>query len=438
MRESADESEASSFLGAAPTQSNRKGKACKVAGAIVAPILFAAAIFFVVLYSGAGHYQAVPQHHEFDLQEEGMSAAASVSGSKGLVSSICKHTEYPVVCGRELSGFRIPLLASPLEVIRFAVQAAANRVNEAQSLATNFTSRKGLSLLEDQCSNDCVELLQSVTDQMNLAAVRLSGLSSLTNVASLRSALVDVKVWLSSSLSYQTACSDNFEVAPGSVQERIWSNQAYLTEVLGVSLNLVDILSQIGNTLAPWLGALPPTPPFIHFRRRLLSAGAGGSVDEFPMDEEFPAWVSAGDRRLLQASSSSITANAVVAKDGSGQYKTVTAAVNAIPSSYSGRYVIYIKAGVYNEVLNVTKDQKNVTFVGDGIGKTIITGNRNVASGDYNTYRTSTVGIAGSGFYGRDLTFRNTAGASGHQAVALRAGADFLVFYRCSFEGYQD
>ena len=48
------------------------------------------------------------------------------------------------------------------------------------------------------------------------------------------------------------------------------------------------------------------------------------------------------------------------------------------------------------------------------------------------------VGIAGSEFYARDITFRNTAGPSGHQAVAVRAAADFLVFYRCSFEGYQD
>ncbi|KAH7298339.1 hypothetical protein KP509_25G038100 [Ceratopteris richardii] len=36
------------------------------------------------------------------------------------------------------------------------------------------------------------------------------------------------------------------------------------------------------------------------------------------------------------------------------------------------------------------------------------------------------------------MTFRNTAGPDGHQAVALRAAADYLVFYLCSFEGYQD
>lgn len=37
-----------------------------------------------------------------------------------------------------------------------------------------------------------------------------------------------------------------------------------------------------------------------------------------------------------------------------------------------------------------------------------------------------------------NITFRNTAGASKHQAVAVRNGPDSSTFYRCSFEGYQD
>ena len=42
------------------------------------------------------------------------------------------------------------------------------------------------------------------------------------------------------------------------------------------------------------------------------------------------------------------------------------------------------------------------------------------------------------GFVAVDITFRNTAGAIKHQAVAVRNGADLSTFYRCSFEGYQD
>lgn len=46
--------------------------------------------------------------------------------------------------------------------------------------------------------------------------------------------------------------------------------------------------------------------------------------------------------------------------------------------------------------------------------------------------------VVGDGFITQDITFRNTAGATNHQAVALRSGSDLSVFYRCSFEGYQD
>ena len=41
-------------------------------------------------------------------------------------------------------------------------------------------------------------------------------------------------------------------------------------------------------------------------------------------------------------------------------------------------------------------------------------------------------------FIARGITFRNTAGPSGHQAVALRVNSDYAVFDSCGFDGYQD
>ncbi|KAI4354838.1 hypothetical protein L6164_003670 [Bauhinia variegata] len=149
----------------------------------------------------------------------------------------------------------------------------------------------------------------------------------------------------------------------------------------------------------------------------------------------FPTWVKPGDRKLLQTSSAASQANIVVAKDGSGKYTTVNAAISAAPKSSSGRYVIYVKTGVYNEQVEIKA--KNIMLVGDGIGKTIITGSKSVGGGT-TTFRSATVAAVGDGFIARDITFRNTAGASNHQAVAFRSGSDLSVFYRCSFEGYQD
>jgi pectinesterase len=51
--------------------------------------------------------------------------------------------------------------------------------------------------------------------------------------------------------------------------------------------------------------------------------------------------------------------------------------------------VIYVKAGTYKE--NVEIKLKNIMLVGDGIGKTIITGSKSVG-GDATTFNSATLG----------------------------------------------
>lgn len=53
------------------------------------------------------------------------------------------------------------------------------------------------------------------------------------------------------------------------------------------------------------------------------------------------------------------------------------------------RYVIYIKEGVYEEQVNVTKNMVNVTMFGDGSKRTIITGSKNFIDGT-RTFLTAT------------------------------------------------
>lgn len=101
------------------------------------------------------------------------------------------------------------------------------------------------------------------------------------------------------------------------------------------------------------------------------------------------------------------------------------------------RYVIYVKAGIYDEQVTITKDMKNITMYGDGSEKTTVTGSKNFNAG-VPTSLTATFAVMGDGFMCIAMGFRNTAGPDGHQAVALRVQADCSVFLNCRMEGYQD
>ncbi|KAI9082502.1 hypothetical protein K1719_035371 [Acacia pycnantha] len=154
---------------------------------------------------------------------------------------------------------------------------------------------------------------------------------------------------------------------------------------------------------------------------------------------------SVSQRKMLQTAtvgSDVVAVNDIVTvrQDGTGNFTTINDAIAAAPnksSSAGGYFLIYVSAGVYEEYVNIDKKKTYLMMMGDGINKTIITGNRSVVDG-WTTFNSATFAVSGQGFVGVNMTIRNTAGPEKHQAVALRNGADLSTFYSCSFEGYQD
>jgi pectinesterase len=130
----------------------------------------------------------------------------------------------------------------------------------------------------------------------------------------------------------------------------------------------------------------------------------------------------------------------VVAADGSGDYKTVQAAFDAIPENYTGTWTVFVKNGTYKEKISLTALKSNVVLEGENRDKTILVyddySGRVVNGVTLGTSTCQTVAIDASDFLAKNITFQNTSTAA--QAVALRIQGDRHAYYNCKLLGYQD
>lgn len=141
----------------------------------------------------------------------------------------------------------------------------------------------------------------------------------------------------------------------------------------------------------------------------------------------------------------------LIAQDGTGDYTTVQDAFNAVPSDYTGKWVINIKPGTYNERPSLAKGKVNVYLVGEDAMTTIITHNTSAGTakpggGTWGTSGSQTMEIIADDFTAVNITVENTfvnsrenaAANSNTQAVALKTQGDRQSFYDCRITGYQD
>ncbi|KAH7352649.1 hypothetical protein KP509_19G056100 [Ceratopteris richardii] len=405
------------------------------------------------------------------------SPPSNLQSSLSAVAAACNATTYPDLCYQWLSSFPNANDANPLTLVDLGVKVALNHVDEASTMALKLFKTANFTNFTRQAIEDCLELMDMSHDQLNNS---MSLLGSIT-LASFNSSLKQVKRTLSGAMGFKLACSEGLlEVqSNGSTVSVLIQSQDKVGKGITISLDLADKLSIFGNDLTSWNKSLPKTQS-----RRLLSVSTlqrsdqESSSSEFAVDEDgFPEWLSAEDRRVLQATPSAPTPatqpsslvpapqsppppiqpspsvatpsspsvptptggayDVSVAQDGSGNYLTINEALAGVPSGRSTRYTIYIKQGVYNEYVSIPSAMNLLTLIGDGIGQTVITGDKSSAQG-LTTYSTATVAISAPNFIARKITFRNEAGPEGYQAVAMRVNADQAVFDSCSFEGYQD
>ncbi|BAV07455.1 Por secretion system C-terminal sorting domain-containing protein [Filimonas lacunae] len=137
-------------------------------------------------------------------------------------------------------------------------------------------------------------------------------------------------------------------------------------------------------------------------------------------------------------------ANVVVAKDGSGTYTTLQAAIDAAPAGSTVPYVIFIKNGFYREKVNVPSNKPFIHLVGESASNTIISWNSysgKVEDGvTIGTSTSATLTVKASDFFMLNITVENSTGYAGDgpQALAIAVNGDRCVFTHCRFIGGQD
>jgi len=130
----------------------------------------------------------------------------------------------------------------------------------------------------------------------------------------------------------------------------------------------------------------------------------------------------------------------VVAADGSGDYTSIQAAINATKAFPDKRITIFIKNGIYKEKIRVYSWNTMLTLKGESAEKTVITWDDyfdQINLGRNSTFHTYTLKVEANDFVAENLTVENTAGPVG-QAVALHVEGDRCQFLNCRIRGNQD
>ncbi|KAK8970981.1 putative pectinesterase/pectinesterase inhibitor 24 [Platanthera guangdongensis] len=321
---------------------------------------------------------------------------AASSSLQSSIKALCSSTLYPESCYTSLA----PSANSsggldPASLFLIAIKAAKMAISSTAAHFNDPTLQPGNKSYTAASISDCRKLL-------SLALSHVDDCISGPNFTS-ESVIDDLKTWLSAAITDQHTCMDGLdtdglgELAKVKIEEAM-KNSTELTS------NGLSILTQIADFV--------------------------GSVKL--------NWMSHGERRLLSSSRGlKNEANVVVAQDGSGKYKTISAALTKVPTESNKKFVIYVKKGVYYENVVVETNMWNVVFVGDGMESTVVSARLNFVDGTP-TFSSATFAVFGKGFVAVDMAFRNTAGPAKQQAVALLASADLAAFYRCKFDANQD
>ncbi|CAB4322168.1 unnamed protein product [Prunus armeniaca] len=357
-----------------------------------------------------------------------LSLAADNSSSPVSAGTICKSTPDPSFCKSVLPHNQTA--ENVYYYGRFSVRKSLSQSRKFLNLVDKYLKRRSsLSLTAVRALEDCrllaglnMDFLLNSFETVNKTSKTLSNLKA-----------DDVQTSLSAILTNQQTCLDGIQSTASAWSLKTGLSAPNDTKFYSVSLALFT------------KGWVPKTKKSATWKPTRNQRGFKNGRLPLKMSSRTRAvYEGVTKRKMLQTETEDdgvlVSEVVTVSQNGTGNFSTINDAIAAAPNnsaSTDGYFLIYVTAGVYEEYVSIAKNKRYLMMVGDGINQTILTGNRSVVDG-WTTFNSATFAVTAPGFVAVNMTFRNTAGAIKHQAVAVRNGADLSTFYSCSFEAYQD
>lgn len=293
--------------------------------------------------------------------------------------TICNNTPDPSYCITTLFNNQT---ADVYTYCRFTIRKALSQTKKFLNLIENYLTRRStLSTAIVRALEDC-RLLAGLN--MDYLLSSYGTINTTSQILPTRQA-DDVHSLLSAIITNQETCLSSLQYpASESIKNGLFSPLSDGSKLYSLLLALFK---------NGWVGekkqetTRQPTKTQTLFRNGQLP---------LEMSDRNRAIYDSVSRRKLRSADDAVKVTDIVTviHDGSGNFPTITDAVNAAPNNTDvskGYFIIYVTAGIYEEYISIPKNKKNLMMIGDGIGKTIITGNRNVVDG-WTTFNSASFG----------------------------------------------
>lgn len=301
-------------------------------------------------------------------------------------TTACKDTPYPGFCRSVIAGNGSS--TNVYEYGRFSINRSLSMASRFSRLIDQYLRRSSsYSIATVRALQDC-KLLADLN--LDFLSDTFSKINSTTTLVTMEAD--EVQTLLSAIVTNQQTCLEGLQTvsSASSVENGLSTTIFNDTRLYRVSLALVT---------RAWIP-----------RKNKRSTGRQTSPNERMLFSELvkqgrlalrmssrnrEIFETRSGRKLLQTSDSVLVRDVVVvSQDGSGNFSTIKDAVAAAPNKTKiedGYFLIFVRAGVYEEYVSIDKNKKNLMIIGDGINQTIITGNRSVVDG-WTTFNSATFG----------------------------------------------